>query len=733
MIEPEHDKTGNVNKGYMKTRKIYFFRVIIVIFASLSFFNGAEANDAAKTTAPVVGHSIKNDVSPPIRNIIPPLPAPTVSFREIPIFRKPQHPPMKRRNLDPVLQNWLSPTAMPLQDQNLEGISNYAQSLVTGLSVLPPDTNGDIGLSHYVQWVNLAYKIWDLTNGTQLGPFAGNTLWSGFGGPCQTSNNGDPIVLYDRYADRWLMSQFALPNYPNGPFYQCIAISQTGDPALSWYRYAFLVSSTKMNDYPKFGIWPDGYYMSVNQFNAGTGTWAGGGAFVFDRDSMLAGLPATFIYFDLYPVDPDLGGMLPSHANGPNLPPSGSPNYFVQADDDASGYPQDQLEIWRFHVDWSIPANSSFTGPTILTTAPFDSNMCSYSLNCIPQPSTGAKLDALSDRLMYRLQYRNFGDSESMVLNHTVDVDGTNHGGIRWYELRRTTGEWLIHQQGSFAPDADNRWMGSIAIDRAGNIALGYSVSSNATYPSIRYTGRLLNDPPGTLPQGESTLIAGSGSQRSFYHRWGDYSSMSVDPLDDCTFWYTQEYYQTSSSSGWQTRIGSFSFPSCSGSLVSGIITDEGSPMAGVTLTLDSASGSMITTTDQNGFYIFTGLNNESYTITPDSTVNTYFPDHITVTINDADVSGQNFYACQSPVRIDGTPPAYYPTLQSAYDASSDGDIIQSQDIAYTEDLLMDINKSIIMDGGYDCSYMGVAGKTIINGTMTISDGTVTIGNFILQ
>jgi len=275
--------------------------------------------------------------------------------------------------------------------------------------------------------------------------------------------------------------------------------------------------------------------------------------------------------------------------------------------------------------------------------------------------------------------------------------------------------------------------MGSIAIDHAGNMALGYSVSSSAAYPSIRYTGRLINDPLGTLPQGESTLIAGTGSQIDNSHRWGDYSSMSVDPFDDCTFWYTQEYYQTKSRSGWQTRVGSFSFSSCAGSLISGIITDEGTPMADVTITLNGTAGTVTTTTDQNGFYIFTGLNSGVYTITPSSTVITFSPTYITATINNADVTGQNFFVCQSPVRIEGSPPAYYSTLQSAYNAAVDGDIIKSQDIVYTEDLFININKSIAMDGGYDCGYTRATGKTIINGTMTISDGTLTIENFVLQ
>jgi hypothetical protein len=445
--------------------------------------------------------------------------------------------------------------AMPSTLQNFEGLSNAAQSTVSGFYVWPPDTNGDVGPNHYVQWVNLAFAIYDKAGGKVYGPAAGKTLWSGFSGPCQTSNDGDPIVLYDHLADRWLFSQFALPNYPSGPFYQCIAVSQTGDPTGSYYRYAFLVSQNKMNDYPKFGVWPDGYYMAVNQFSSSS--WAGEGVAAFERAKMLSGASAGMVYFDLYGTDPNLGGMLPSDFDGP-APPSGTPNYFVEMDDDSWGYSQDQLQIWAFSVNWSSPGGSTFTRLTTLPTAPFDSNMCGYTSNCIPQPSTRKKLDAISDRLMYRLQYRNFGTHASLLTNHTVDVDGFDHAGIRWYELRNSGSGWGIQQQGTYAPDADHRWMGSLAMDGSGNIALGFSVSGQNTSPSIRYTGQLASDSAfGEMTLGEASIIAGTGSQTGS-SRWGDYSMMAVDPTDD-TFWYTQEYYQTTSSAGWQTRIGSFS------------------------------------------------------------------------------------------------------------------------------------------------------------------------------
>jgi hypothetical protein len=244
-------------------------------------------------------------------------------------------------------------------------------------------------------------------------------------------------------------------------------------------------------------------------------------------------------------------------------------------DDDAWGWPSDRLSIWEFHVDWSEPDDSTFgvdgLPNAVLDTAPFNTNfgfLCSLLINCIPQPQVPRRafLDAISDQLMFRLQYRNFGSYQTLVVNHTVNVGRfRRQAGIRWYELRDSDGDWGIHQQGTYAPDTDHRWMGSIAMDGDGNMALGYSVSSKVTFPSIRYAGRLGDDPLGTLPQGETELIAGSGSQTRRISRWGDYSMMAVDPTDDCTFWYTQEYYATTSRAGWQTRIGSFKFPSCTG------------------------------------------------------------------------------------------------------------------------------------------------------------------------
>jgi subtilase family serine protease len=483
---------------------------------------------------------------------------------------------------DSIVQNLLAVSVMPTPSRSVEGVGNVN-------AVLPADSSGDVGPNHFVQWVNLSFAVYSKGSATTppvrlYGPAPANTLWNGFGGPCEFRNDGDPIVLYDHMADRWVMTQFALPNsffgLLFGPFYECIAISATPDPLGSYHRYQFPFD--KLNDYPKFGVWPDGYYMTINQFTSVSLQWAGQGVVAFERDKMLAGLPASAVYYDLAPVDINLGGMLPADLDG-QLPPAGAPAYFAQVDDDAWGVTPDQLQLWRFHVDWAAPGSSSFTRTAQLPTAPFDSDLCGYSRHCIPQPGTAAKVDAVSDRLMYRLQYRNLGTHEALVVNHTVDVDGADHAGIRWYEIRNPGSIPVIHQQGTYAPDSDHRWMASAAMDRDGNIGLGFSVSGAITSPSIRYTGRLAGDPLNAMTLGEADLVVGAGSQLHSTGRWGDYSTLVVDPVDDCTFWYTQQYYAVTSDAGWQTRIGSFAFPTCQGS-------SSGLPVVRVTATAAGAT-----------------------------------------------------------------------------------------------------------------------------------------------
>jgi hypothetical protein len=442
---------------------------------------------------------------------------------------------------DPVVQYDVEGYAMPAPIQNFEGISY--------ISAQVPDTNGDVGPNHYVQIVNVHFAIYDKSGTLLAGPTANNALWAGTGGLCETNNDGDPIVLYDHLADRWLLSQFVTWGT------QCIAVSRGPNPVTDgWWLYEYNLGSL-VNDYPKFGVWPDGYYMGTQRgyFGSGSDAW------VFERAQMLNGNPASVQGFF------DSGGfMLPADLDGPS-PPGGAPGIFARLVDGAEFGGVDRLELYELDVDWNTPANSTFTNLPDLATAAFDRELCSgYDLmgRCIDQPGTTNLLESLSAWLMYRLQYRNFGTHETLVVNHTVDVGG-DLAGIRWYELRKSGGNWSIYQQGTYSPDSTHRWMGSIAMDGDGNMALGYSVSSSSVYPGIRYTGRLASDPLGTLPQGETTIINGSGNV-TWSYRWGDYSSMSVDPTDECTFWYTQEYMPASTEQ-WQTRIASFRFPECGG------------------------------------------------------------------------------------------------------------------------------------------------------------------------
>jgi len=557
------------------------FSGLVLVPTALAVIAGGNAIVRAKDSetparfAPVVGRPTRFGVSPPVSSLLPSGPRPPI--RE----EKRENPPVRRIKrpfapgfVDRALQAGPGgPPLMPSTIQNFEATGSISNFNVFGVFPVPPDTNGDVGPNHYVQTVNLLVQIFN-KSGTSLGaPFPMSQLFAGTGGPCDLTDDGDPIVLYDHLADRWFLSQLALPTFPDPPFYQCIAVSRTGDPTGAYNLYEYTMPGVKLNDYPKFGVWPDAYYMTDNQFVnlAAGGTFAGGGAFAFDRAKMLAGDPtAAFIYFDLALLDPDIGGMLPSDLDGPP-PPAGSPNHFVYLASAAFGSPTTGLRIYDFHADFATPASSTFTvrpESTLAVTA-FDPDLCGFGL-CIPQPSTIRLLDPLSDRLMARAQYRNFGTSESLVLNHSVDVGG-DHAGVRYYEVRRTlpAGSFAVANQVSYAPDADHRWMGSAAMDHQGNLAVGYSVSSAATFPSIRYAGRLATDPPNVLAQGEATLQAGSGSQTSVTGRWGDYSGMVVDPVDDCTFWYTTEYYSNAPPGGcsttrcWQTRVGSFQYPTC--------------------------------------------------------------------------------------------------------------------------------------------------------------------------
>jgi hypothetical protein len=446
--------------------------------------------------------------------------------------------------------------------ENFEGIANEENH--EGSSSHPPDANGAAGPLHYVQWVNHSLAVYDKRGVRVLGPMPGNSVWSGFGGLCETENRGDPIVRYDQLANRWVLTQFAAEGTTKDPPHrQCFAVSTGPDPLGAYYRYEFDIPGG-FNDYVKLAVWPDAYYMTDERYKEGTGH-IGSGAFAFDRAAMLAGHPATFVYFQL---GLPLFGLLPSDLDGPTPAPGGTPGVFVKVYDDGCdapfGAPIDQIELWSFSVNFAVPNASTFLPSKVLPTDSFDSKLCS-TYPGVEQPGEDQLLVLHRGRMLFRASVRNFASYQSLVALHE-DVGPGQRVGLRWYEIRdpaRPTAE--IREHGTyFGPpgDADSRWAGSVAQDRAGDIALGFSVVGANLPPSIGYAGRSAADPPGTLTSGDGRLATGGGVQMSL-DRWGDYSSLTVDPVDDCTFWYTQEYYPESADFDWHTRIGSFRFEGC--------------------------------------------------------------------------------------------------------------------------------------------------------------------------
>ena len=518
--------------------------------------------------------ALMSDVSPPLRDV-PPLPPQAGPKREIPL--RDTWPNVGSAQADPVVQTSLGPLVSATTGASVLGVGQGFVGPAGTYQVLaaPPDTNGAVGDTQYVQWVNTAFAVFDKADGHVLyGPADGNTLWD-FDFPCGLTNDGDPIVQFDEAAHRWIFTQLSVSF---GNYYSCVAVSQTPDALGPYNRYVWQWEA--LNDYPKLGVWPDGYYMSFNMFKPSlfSYTFVGPKACAMDRAKMLAGAPDPIALCGQ--LGTGYNSLLPADLDGP-APPSGSPNYFLSLGSNA-------LQLWKFHTDFEDTTNAELTGPTSIGVAAF-SQACGGG-TCIPQPGTSQQLDSLGDRLMYRLVYRNFGDHEALVANHSVAIGGGSGGGkgkphdpnapggggkpggggtggtssvgIRWYELRDPNGTPVVYQQGTFAPDTTSRWMASIALDKVGNIALGYSASSSTVFPEIRYTGREPGDSLGTL-QTEATLQPGYGSQQTGLSRWGDYSSISVDPVDGCTFWYTNQYLPGSGTYNWSTRIAAFRFTSC--------------------------------------------------------------------------------------------------------------------------------------------------------------------------
>jgi hypothetical protein len=517
--------------------------VVVALFLGTHRDAGAGAYTAAKDGPQ---GEIKHDKSPPLRTILPKFTSKGNKIRAE--HRFPRQPGGAQP--DSVVQTSTAAAATaPTAGVGWKGLSANGS--------LPPDPNAAVGPNNVVEIVNQHFAVYSKTGTLQYGPADTNTIWAGFGGDCETYDDGDATVAYDRLADRWVIQQFAISGpyfYGTGEYLECIAVSATSSPTGAWYRYAFNGFGDEFPDYPKLGVWPDAYYTTYNLFFGGF-IYDGPEVCAYDRSKMLLGQTATQQCHTV--GDPNLNGLLPSDVDGSTPPPAGSPNYLLGIDATSGN----TLAFYKFHVDWSTPGNTTFTGGTV-SVAPF--NLACGGSNCIPQKNVNQKLDSLGDRLMYRLAYRNFGDHESLVVTHSVATNTAT--GIRWYEIRDPGGTPSVYQQGTYGPaDGLYRWMGSGAMDKNGDIALGYSVSNGSMFPSLGYTGRLAGDPLGTMTQGENTMKAGAGSQTQ-YERWGDYSSMSIDPSDDCTFWYTNEFLPATGNFNWTTWIGSFQLPGCTGS-----------------------------------------------------------------------------------------------------------------------------------------------------------------------
>ena len=463
----------------------------------------------------------------------------------------PENPPIPNHHVDtpdPVVQApWRAGfiSQMPDPIMNFDGVG----SPDSDCGCAPPDTNGAVGTTQYLQIVNMAFEVFDKATGDSvLGPEPISSVWSGFGGVCENNASGDPIAMHDQLANRWIISQFAGTSVPTD---ECVAISSTDDATGTWTRYAFHLGNNFF-DYPKLGVWPDAYYMSMNVFNSSGTAYIGPQAFAMDRVAMLAGDPNATIVTTGITNGEDF--FMPADLDGDTPPPNGAPNPFLV-------FPSsDTYRVYHFHADFATPANTTFSLFDSEPAAGF-TQLCPGNRSCVPELG-GEGIDGMGDRLLFRMAYRNFGDHESLL--GTFGVKTNNVAGVRWFELRNVTGGPVqVYQESTFQPDTDWRWMSSIAMDSAGNIAIGYSASSASIHPQLRYAGRLATDPLNSLAQGETHLFDGAGSQQSTGNRWGDYSALTPDPVDDCTFWYTNEYYATTGSFGWSTRIGSFQFSAC--------------------------------------------------------------------------------------------------------------------------------------------------------------------------
>jgi len=553
-------------------------RIAPALRAALLLAVAAVASPAAAVAAPDVRQSVRHDTSRPLRELLQERPAPALAPdavpREVPnLFPKDRRVATASPAADapPARQVQRSPSGViaPPITFSFDGFS-----LGNGGNAIPPDTNGDVSPGTFAQWINSAWGTIDKVTGARSVPTAGNSFWSGFGGPCEANNDGDPIALWDDRAQRWVMSQFVVDD----PGQQCFAISTSADPLGSYHRYQF--DFPDFGDYPHIGVWTDGagqsaYLLTTHEFNLSPQQFLGAAAIAVQRDRMLVGQPAAMVRF----AGLDAFGIASAHLEGQVAAPAGACPVFAHFDFDTADY-----LFWDLCLNWAAPASSTFSAnPTrIAPTQPFVPRF-----EDVPQAGSTSPLDAFGTHIMYRATARAFPAGAparvTMVVNHVV-LGPAEQGAIKWAQFNfnpapPAAGALFadgfepgvapaalvksLYDEGTFAPDANTRWLGAIAIDRSGNIGLGYSVSSAAISPQLRTTGRALGDAPGLLRDEQTCTPPGTGSQLSTSGRWGDYASMSVDPVDECTFWFTGEYFPVTSTSAWSTRICKFKFDEC--------------------------------------------------------------------------------------------------------------------------------------------------------------------------
>lgn len=534
---------------------------------------------------PQVIQSAYHGVSPAMRDIVdqhPPTPRQSPGDYVVPnIFPKtgvPGADETRVRDHGFGVQRQPSGTPAPEVDLSVLGLG-----VGNGAGGVPPDTNGDVSATEYVQWINTSWAVFRKSDGVRIsGPTAGNSFWSSFPvtSRCRTTNAGDPLAIWDDRAERWLMSQFTTPPAGSNQASQCVAVSQTADPLGAYHLYEFQWPA--FGDYPHFGIWDDetggqsSYVLVTHEFNLSPVQFLGAAFILLDRERMLAGEPATAVRFSGI----DAYGAMPAHLDGSRSAPASSCPAIVHFAFQSSEY-----RFWDLCADWQTPANSSLSSEQRLPAGtPFEANF-----TAVPQLGSAVPLDSFGSNIMYRASaWANppgAPTTVSLVINHAVRADETT-GAVRWvhfdlkpsgttfdrvfgygFEARQPSGlAKAIVQEGAYAPDEHTRWMGGIAIDQSGNIGLGYNVSSATLNPKLRITGRSFGDPAGELRAEQECAPTTTGSQTGSFSgrgRWGDYASMSVDPVDECTFWFTGEYYATTSTSGYTTRICTFKFDEC--------------------------------------------------------------------------------------------------------------------------------------------------------------------------